>query len=467
MAKAIHRSLLNDNLLKIIQQELIFQPTEKFQANKQAKHNITVEKDAIALWRADPNYVYVPYNFYNRLVSTQLIPIQSQIVNNYPLVDLKFTQELFDMQKPYYEAALAQLNLYGTTTLNVHTAFGKTVAGAKLAADCNLLTLVLYTNTTLEPQWKSTFDNFTNATCWVVGQEPPKAFHVILSMNTRIDKIPQHILNMVGTVIIDEAHTFCTKGRAPVLILTCPKYVIAMTATLIRNDGMIPLIQSVCGIHKIEKISRKPFRVYRYNTGITGDVVPSNYVEGNDWSKLVNSLCINEQRNQLILDTIKMNLTGDFKILVLTRRNKTHVIPLHELVKNAGIKVDYMSGNKRKYSDSQVLIGTIDKLGTGFDEKAACENFNGIRINLLLIVISIASVPLLEQVAGRAFRADFPNIIYFVDDNKTSIYHWELGVPWFKSRNGTIYEINSPYVQPKVSVNDLHAQMLKRFNNKS
>ena len=55
------------------------------------------------------------------------------------------------------------------------------------------------------------------------------------------------------------------------------------------------------------------------------------------------------------------------------------------------------------------------------------------------------SVSKLEQVAGRCFRADFPHIICFVDNAKISENHWKEAQKWFKSRNGTIYEMISEH----------------------
>jgi len=67
------------------------------------------------------------------------------------------------------------------------------------------------------------------------------------------------------------------------------------------------------------------------------------------------------------------------------------------------------------------------------------------RINLLILVGSTKSIKLLEQVAGRAFRSEFPQIIHFVDECKISKNHWRAASPWYKSRNGTIQTVFSPY----------------------
>ncbi|GAG77337.1 unnamed protein product, partial [marine sediment metagenome] len=190
----------------------------------------------------------------------------------------------------------------------------------------------------------------------------------------------------------------------------------------------------------IVKISEKPFNVYKYHTGVEVPIVLNR--QGNsDWSKLTSMLCQDQQRNDQIVRLVSRNSTS--KILILTWRHENHVIPLVQMLKDNGENVDYMAGTKKKYSDSRILIGTISKIGTGFDEKAACDDFNGIRINLLILVGSIKNVELLEQVAGRCFRADFPSIIHFVDDMKIIQNHWKEAKKWYESRNGTINEFES------------------------
>jgi superfamily II DNA or RNA helicase len=163
-----------------------------------------------------------------------------------------------------------------------------------------------------------------------------------------------------------------------------------------------------------------------------------------DWSDFTLKQAISEERNDQVLGLIKAH--PDYKILILTWRSERHVLPLFKYLKSHGIDCDYMSGTKKTYRDSRVLVGTIQKIGTGFDEKAACENFNGMRINMLIKLGSTASSELLEQVAGRAFRAEFPVIVDFVDDHPLSEKHFtKVADPWYKSRNGKIVVVKSPY----------------------
>lgn len=436
MAVRIPRASLTETQVDAVVRHLVLQPKDNnFHQRRNCFSNKGEEPIQFFYFDQTTNDVVIPYTFYRGLTGHH-----PNADRPYPVVPHKFTGTLYEAQAPIAENALKHLHQHGTTTLNLYTAFGKTVVGSYLSSQLGLITLILYKSTILEPQWKSTYEEFTDAKIWVVGEDPPPGgAHVILCMDTRFSKLPQSYVDQIGTVIIDEAHEFCTPGRVGCLLGTRPRYVIASTATLVRKDGMHVMMQSICGLHKVEKISQKPFIAYKFRTGIEIPII-QNMQGTPDWSAFCNAQSANEERNTMILDIIRRN--PEFKILVLTWR-ADHVDLLEGAISKMGISVDKMSRNKKRYSDSQVLVGTISKIGTGFDEKAACDNFNGFRINLLLLVGSMRSVQLLEQVAGRCFRADFPQIIYFVDQTKISENHWKVAQPWFKSRNGTIYEIIS------------------------
>jgi len=140
-----------------------------------------------------------------------------------------------------------------------------------------------------------------------------------------------------------------------------------------------------------------------------------------EWHPLAKSLTFNDERNRMIIAMTLKNPTH--KIVILTGY-VNHTKLLHKTLEDLGESVDYLCGNKKNYKNSRMLIGTIDKIGTGFDEESFCDDFNDVKINLGILAHSIASKKLLEQSVGRVFRASFPNIFHLVDDDKTIQRHW-------------------------------------------
>jgi len=315
-----------------------------------------------------------------------------------------------------------------------------TILGAYLASFYGYLTVVLMHRTILLKQWQQTFQKVTNATTWVVGEEPmPPLFNVIICLDKRVEKVPIEMRNRVGMMIIDEAHAWCTQSQVSRLLGFHPRYVIAETATLERDDDMHRMIVAICGEHHIRREMKKTFYVYKIFTGVIGEREERKSGPGVVWHTLAKSLAFNPVRNQIIIQLAMKN--PEFKIVILTGY-RAHTKLLHQTFVELGESVDFLCGSKKNYRDSRILIGTINKIGTGFDESSFCDDFGGVKINLGILAHSVAKKQLLEQTVGRIFRADFPNIMHLVDDDKTIKNHWRNAKSWYKSKGGVIQEID-------------------------
>ena len=158
-----------------------------------------------------------------------------------------------------------------------------------------------------------------------------------------------------------------------------------------------------------------------------------------NWAQLNKDLTEHPLRNKYIVDLIIQN--PEQKIIVLTW-TKDHVSLLYNMLIEKNIQTDFLCGSKQKYNDSQVLIGTIPKIGTGFDEATSCHDFKGRKSNMLILCGSTKNTGGLEQFVGRVFRADFPTVFHLVDNNKIVQSHWKNCEKWYISRNGDIHEIS-------------------------
>jgi superfamily II DNA or RNA helicase len=423
-----------------IRQVLRLQPEKPEKFTRQQFYK-TDEKEDIEFWTYDGDDVLLPYTFASVLFK--------QISNSnlsYPLAPFTFTGQLYSHQIPVYQEAIEQLHQKGTTIIGLYPGFGKTVVGAALTAQLGLNVCVLVHREYIGQQWVKTFEEYTNASIYFVptaeglAKNPIPDFipRITICMEQRWMHLPPSYRKKIGTLIIDEAHIWCTKSRVEPLLAWEPRYVIAETATLYRNsDGMEKMMQAICGLEGIFKISEKPFEVYKISTGFEPEVKVN--VRGQiDYNALLKSVIESEYCNKIILNMIEKN--PDRKILCLTRL-KEHINILLPQIQAMGIKVDWFAGNKKSYSDSRVLLGTISKIGTGFDEKGACPDFAGQRIDMVILMTSIKDVNLLEQNVGRGFRSEFPVIIDLVHKHPTFNSHWYGRRDWYVSRNGTIQEV--------------------------
>jgi superfamily II DNA or RNA helicase len=418
MAVRIPRSALTTEQLHEIRRLLRFQPEDTSAPRKGKVFVPRPQKEDLFFFSTVGDDVLLPYTFGNRIFKKNI-----NFEKNYPITEFNTTKNLYSHQIPIAEEALSHLENKGTTVLGLPPGSGKTVYGAVIAAAAGLYTCVLIKNIILADQWLKTFQDFTDATVWIVPdaaglKKNPvpegKMPQVTICMLGRYAFLPKEYRESIGVLIIDEAHSWCIPTGVDCLLAWEPKYVVAETATLVRQDQMHQMMQVICGLHGIFKKTQKSFTVYKVATGYKPEV--GKTAGGRlDYNGLLKDISNSEYCNQIIVKLIKDN--SDRKVLVLTRLRE-HVDILMEMIQTEGIKVDYLAGNKKNYTDSDVLIGTISKIGTGFDEKNACKDFGGKRINMVILASSIKDEALLEQSVGRGFRSEDPIIvdIFIVDE---------------------------------------------------
>lgn len=405
-----------------------FNPKQKFSKSKPTPPII-----AYQIYQ-DKDIIILPYAY-----AIKMLGNNPHLKFTYPRPQFNFTGQLREYQINLVDGVVQDFLKHQTASLYVYAGAGKTVMTSNLICKVKLVTIIIVDNVNLMKQWRETFTKFTDIKSWIVGDESlPRELGVIICMIDRMRQIPKYIMDMIGFLVIDEADKFYTQKRLNDLMNIHPKYILACTATLKHKDQGHKVGYTLWGTHNVRLKSSKPFDVYKYYTGL------DSRQDQKEWLKMLKTLCSMPERNMLIFDIVRRNM--QHKILILTRL-VDHVNFLHDWFKSANFSVDMMAGTKKNYNDSNILIGTTDKIGRGFDETTFCDDFSGIKIDMLILVASIANEVLLEQVAGRVFRSDFPIIVHFVDeDTKISGDHWRMAEKWYRSGdNCRIFEIDSPY----------------------
>lgn len=432
MAIRVPRISITEDKKEIISQCLLYEVQNDGYASSLVNSS---SSEVIKIFKVDKEDVLLPFSFGKKLLRAEKVEVTK------PSYPYDFTSTLFDHQKPIYEQALKELLESEAISLCLYTGFGKTIMGAALSSALGLRTCVVTVQTVLPKQWVSTYEEHTNSKVEIfIGKAIKGDTQIIISTIGTLEKMPEEVRRSIGTLIIDEAHCFCTKTRILPLLCLEPKYIIAETATFNRPDGAEAMMKTFVGTKQIVVPLNKKFKVIKVNTKIAPEVVMSGFGSNQkvNWNHFVKSLVTNPYRNELITSWILKNLESNKALLLADR--KELISNISNQLTNASVKHDIMCGNKKTYMDSNILLGTQSKIGVGFDEKNACQDFSGKRINLAYIVFSTKQQALLEQCAGRAFRSEMPTIVDFVDDHPICQRHFKQREKWYKSRGGVIEE---------------------------
>ena len=318
---------------------------------------------------------------------------------------------------------------------------GKTIMASKLWYEIGLLGIVIINRIEIHKGWINTFKKVCpDCIIWITGEKfPDKMPNIIISMDSQVFNIPEEIRMKIGTVIFDEIHLLCTQTRNELFLAFEPKYVIMESATLEMDNGLHKMATLVSGNEGVFRISKVPYNIYVINTGIFGNQEYGK--SGMIAASLQKSLAENPERQNMILNIILNNLHRKFMVMY---RVKAGIEEFVTKCRDNGIEADSLYGTKKRYKNSKVLVGTVPKMGTGFDEENACSDFylNPEKSNTMIIVNSIKKWQLYEQVRGRVMRSDNPCIIWLMDDNPSGERHFNGLKKWFKETNGNIIYVN-------------------------
>lgn len=436
---------LSKDILNKIVKDLTFKPIdepEQFNKKKITMNN----KACIQMYSIENNtHVKLPYYYSNELFGKKHNSHEypKVINNNTP----EFVVDLFEKQISHSLKALDILMNTNCVILGLPPGYGKTIIGAWLSYIIGLIQCVFFHRDTIGKQWYETFIKCIpsiKSKIWIVGErelEKDEIPWVILCMNTRSHLIPKYLIKIIGTLIVDECHLFCSPSNKECLLMIQPKYIIMETATLPRDDKMESMIYSIVGKEGIFETLKTSYKIFKINTNIKGEETFTS--RGINAGALYKSLAENEERNNIILNIIKNNPHRKYMVL---SKLATHIDILQKLFIDNGLECDTLFRSKSTYSDSNILLGTLSKISTGFDESTNCSDFKGIKSNVLILTHTVKKWQLFTQIRGRMRydeKGPLPIFIWLSDKNAMCKRHFKDLQTCMIETQGEIYEYNS------------------------
>lgn len=373
---------------------------------KGKKQFYSTKASSIELFDVDNENVIVPFAY----GVTKLRAKRPRMDNFDKIKSSSFSGQLRDSQKSIKDEAIGNLNLYGSTLISCYPGFGKTITSIYISAKIGLKTLIIVNRVVLMNQWKDSINKFC-PDAQVALLSPQKKsvdgdadFLIVNAIN--VGKFGSHFFEKVGTVIVDEAHLIMSNVLSQSLRFLFPKYLIGLSATPYRTDGLNVLLQLYFTEHKIIRKLFHPHTVYKIDTGFTPEVDYDRNGTVN-WGKIIESQSLNVERNNLILSLVQKHKERNF--LILTKRVE-QANYLSQKLKSLHESVDTFIESKVQFDkDARILIGTTSKVGVGFDHD---------KLDALILASDLEEYFI--QYLGRVFRRqDITPIIFDLVDNNS------------------------------------------------
>ena len=301
------------------------------------------------------------------------------------------------------------------------TGFGKTVLGLYAIAQRAVSTLIIVNRQQLLTQWMVKATSFLDIKREEIGtiKAGKNCLTGIVDIVTvqslaRVSDLRQ-ILSSYGQIIIDECHHAASYQYQTILNSCSCRYVLGLTATPTRKDGLMPKVIMQCGPIRYRVNNRREAQsssfmrtlyIRKTNFSFNGRI-PLNKVRKIDITRCYAMLAVDEKRNQQIVNDVFGLLDENRHPVIITKR-RDHLEALHTLLKDK-VDVIVLHGgiNKKKastlieqfnalsQSSRVVLIATGQFLGEGFDAP---------RLDTLLLAMPITGYNDMTQYLGRLAR---------------------------------------------------------------
>ena len=337
-------------------------------------------------------------------------------------------------QKEVRKEAIKQLSNSGSVLLSMYCGFGKSATSMKIASDIGLKTLVIVNKIILIKQWEEGINIFCPKVSvqkiTTKSKKEDSDFYIINAQN--VEKMGKTFFSDIGTVIVDEAHLIMAETLSRCLQWVHPRYLIGLTATPYRVDGLNNLLDFYFGKYKIIRTLFRKHIAYKVSTGFKPIVELAQNGRVN-WSSVLESQANNIDRNELIIKILKYHKDRNF--LVLTKRVAQGEYLFNRL-QEEGENVTSLFGSNQEYnSSSRILVGTNSKCGTGFDHP---------KLDALLLAGDLEQY--FVQYLGRVFRTKDvkPLIFDLVDDYSLLSKHFNSRRKIYQDLGGEVqnFDIN-------------------------
>lgn len=325
----------------------------------------------ITLFEINERYIVLPRGLTNKIKqyfhdnSSTLVIEDKRVIKK--ISKQNFTLTLRDEQKNALKSILK--NDY--SIFIAPPGFGKTAVASAVIAKRGVNTLILLHKTSLLDQWADRLSEYFDVDKKTFGQlgkgKKKLTSNIDIAMLHSLRNRPD-LIKEYSQIIIDEVH------HIPAISFEIPlrnfrgRYIVGLSATPKRKDGMHPVMYMQCGDIAYEvknDISKKDNILKIIKT--TFKSIEENFTQM--LTKMVDDL----DRNRLIIDEIK-KLNGRNILLISERID--HLNRLHYMLEEQNIKSTLIHGGLKqkiqkeallKAKDANVILSTSSFIGEGID----------------------------------------------------------------------------------------------------
>lgn len=322
-------------------------------------------------------------------------------------IDVNFKGSIRASQEPVAESFLRCVDKGEGGIITLQCGGGKTVTTLYLISKVKKKTLVVVHKTFLMNQWRERIEEFLpdakigyiqGNTIDIYGKD------IVIGMLQSISMkdYPKKIFQDFGLVVFDECHHLGAEVFSKALSKSACPYTLGLSATPDRKDGLSKVFVWYLGdfVYKAKKNKDDgvDVKVYYYlndDPSYSKEVI--SYTNRIITPKMINNICYNKRRNDLIIHILPKLIKENREIIILSDR-KQQLKYLGDQIEKQNISSYgyYLGGMKQSDLDEtekqRVMLGTYNMVSEGFDCK---------KLNTLILASPRSDI---EQSVGRIQR---------------------------------------------------------------
>ena len=418
----IQRNGITTPLIHFLKEELNFANSEFFIKKKSGKNTFGTER-YFKLVEETENEIIIPRGFIGKLLrfcKEQKIDFDFQDHRKFKeSINFSFHATL----RTHQNKAVETVSKKDFGVIVAPPGSGKTIIGLKIISEKKQPALIVVHRIQLLEQWQERVQAFLgipNHEIGIIGKGKVKiGKQITISTIQSLPKQIEQIQNQFGTILVDECHHIPAETFRSTIENLNTFYLYGLTATPFRKYNDEKLIFAFLGeiISEVESTEIENFKHAQIIVRNTNLDIPFNS-KTESFETLSKILIHDSERNKLILNDIKIELSKGKRIAIITER-KDHIDTLclflrqsYEVVTLSGD--DSESNKKSKWEilqqgNFQILITTGQYFGEGSDLST---------INSLFLVYPFSFKGKLIQYIGRVQRSEINPTIYDFRDIK-------------------------------------------------
>ncbi|HUV51322.1 MAG TPA: DEAD/DEAH box helicase [Anaerolineae bacterium] len=336
--------------------------------------------------KTDNGGLVIPRGFTKQLITmAHELDLPYQLEDNrrtLPVIDFTFHGKL----RPFQEKAVTGILSRDFGTLSAATGSGKTVIALYMIAKRKQPALIVVHTKELLNQWIDRIETFLKIPkdeIGIIGNgKHTIGAKITVALVQSLYKCAEEVSQHIGHLIIDECHRAPSRTFTEAVTAFDSKYMLGLSATPWRRDGLSKLIYWHIGdvSHEVDK------------TGLieNGDILQADIViretnfttcldPSNEYSKMLSELTQDTERNHLITSGVAKEAKNGGGICLVLSDRKAHCKALQQvLTDDYNVSSVLLTGdipakqrqdivNRLNKGRIKVLIATGQLIGEGFD----------------------------------------------------------------------------------------------------